>query len=195
MKLRPTQIVGLVAIVVFGGMMIFRFTQPSEKDRMEAVIRSLPSVPMPEVKMPPLDLTMPTIPAAPDLSSLPPAAAPSGITVGGVSLSPGEADPATLGSQAAKDDLYCAGAVSAEFDAKKDSVHPDQLSKWIKEQMTLEAGGIAKLRAEGIIKDEFTAKYSLRWGDLALADYKANKLRIPVATCVTRAAALPPAPG
>ena len=34
MKLKPTQIVGVVAIIVFGGGMIFRMTQPSEREIM-----------------------------------------------------------------------------------------------------------------------------------------------------------------
>ena len=42
MKLKPRQMIGLVAIVVFGGGMICASTQPSEREVMEQRLASLP---------------------------------------------------------------------------------------------------------------------------------------------------------
>ena len=52
MKLKPTQIFGLVAIRVFGGGMIFRVTQPSERAVMARRLASLPRISVPEVEFP-----------------------------------------------------------------------------------------------------------------------------------------------
>lgn len=195
MKLKPTQIVGLIAIVVFGGGMIFRLTQPSEREVMEQRLASLPriEVPAPEFPMPDLSTTTPVItpPSAPGTGSASPS--PS-FTV------PGEPDYLAIGSQAAKDDLYCSGVLSAEFDAKiavkfdpkKPETHPDNIVPLMDMQKKLDTAGIAKLKAEGLTDGGNWANFTLPYGDKAEADYKANTLRIPVATCVARATPLPP---
>lgn len=59
MKLQPRQMIGLVAIVVFGGGMLFRLTQPSEREIMERRIASLPTI---SPSMEPLELPRVEIP-------------------------------------------------------------------------------------------------------------------------------------
>ena len=185
MKLRRTQMIGAVAIVVFGGGMVWRMTQPSEREIMEKRIASLPriEVPAPEFPMPDLSstnvtVTAPTTVLGTDVSTPPPSAP--------------EKDYTILGSQDARDDLYCGGVVSAEFDAKIKTDHPDKVAPLIELQKNLESAGIKKLRAEGISKDGDWAYFTNAFVAKAKIDYDASKLRIPVATCVARAAPLPP---
>jgi hypothetical protein len=94
-----------------------------------------------------------------------------------------------LGSQAAKDDLYCAGVLRAEFDAIKADAHPDRMSILLRDGLALDEAGLAKLKAEKAI-DNAGAGASLAWTDKAAKDHAAGALRIPVATCTQRAAAL-----
>lgn len=180
MKLKPRQIIGLAAIVVFGGIMIMRFTQPSEREIMEQRIASLPRV---------------SVPA--ELPSFPPAALPSLSASATTPDASGAAlwelsgiDYYNLGSQAAKDDLYCAGVLNAEFDAIKADAHPDKLSMLLRDSRALEESGLAKLKAEKAIDDADGAGASLAWGDKAAKDYAADTLRISAAACTQRAAAL-----
>lgn len=184
MKLKRTQIVGLIAIIVFGGGMIFRMTQPSEREIMEQRLASLPRISVPEVEFP-----------MPDLSSInTTVTAPTSVLGTGAPATPAEPeiDYTARGSQEAKDDLYCSGVLSAEFDVKIKTDHPDKVVPLMDMQKKLDSAGIARLRTEGISKGEDWPYYTLAFGEKAEADYAANALRIPVATCVERASKLPP---
>ncbi len=185
MKLKPRQVIGLAAIVVFGGIMIMRFTQPSEREIMEQRLASLP--PLSDVvqipDLPPAQLYAPT-PTIPDMVATTvgddtPIWALSGI------------DHYNLGSQAARDDLYCAGVLGAEFNAIKSDAHPDRMSILIRDGQALEQTGIARLKAEGKADDNNWAGFTLAWGDKAAKDYTSNALRISVAACTKRAASTP----
>lgn len=188
-KLKPRQIIGLVAIVVFGGGMIWRATQPSEREVMQQRIDSLIAAqrenPIEFPDLPPVE--------APSANITAPLSALDGSTTGNTDnraiweLS--GIDYYSIGSQAAKDDLYCAGVISAEFEATKADVHPDKMSMMIRDMQALEEAGIAKLRAEGHIKDQFTAGYTLAWNDKAEKDYAAGAARISFADCTARATA------
>jgi hypothetical protein len=184
-KLKRTQIVGLLAIIVFGGGAIFRMTQPSEREVMEKRLASLPRVEIPAPDFP-----------MPDLSSTNTVVTPPTSTLGADADSPPPSIPPLdyiyRGSQDARDDLYCGGVVSAEFDAKIKTDHPDKVAPLIEMQKKLESAGIRKLRAEGVSKDNDWAFFTNAFVDKAKADYAAGALRIPVATCVARAAPLPP---
>ncbi|RYD91922.1 MAG: hypothetical protein EOP61_26640 [Sphingomonadales bacterium] len=177
--------IGAVAIVVFGGGMVWRMTQPSEREIMEKRLASLPriEVPAPEFPMPDLSSTNVTVtPPGSVLGtdvSTPPPSAP-------------EKDYTILGSQEARDDLYCAGVASAEFDAKIKTEHPDKVAPLMDVQKKLDSAGIRKLRAEGVSKEGDWAYFTNAFGEKAKADYAASALRIPVTTCVARAAPLPP---
>ncbi len=98
MKLKPRQIFGLGAIVIFGGIMVFRLTQPSEREIMEQRLAALPRMQVPTVDFPMPDLQYTTPPelGGDALPALAPSSAPA-------------IDYTTLGSQTARDDLYCAG--------------------------------------------------------------------------------------
>lgn len=182
MKLHPRQIIGLVAIVVFGGGMIWRLTQPSESEIMAQRIASLPrlndTIQMPD--LPPVDLPSYTVPTAPALN-----ADSSGKAIWELS----GVDYYSLGSQAAKDDLYCAGVLRAEFEAVKADVHPDKMSILIRDSQALDDAGLAKLKAENAVTDS-GAGASLAWTDKAAKDYAAGALRISADDCTKRALAL-----
>ena len=197
MKLRPTQLVGLGAIILFGGGMILRMMQPSEREVMEQRLASLPriEVPAPEFPVPDFSASSTTV--------TPPSAlnGEAGSSTSASTLSiPGEPDYLAIGSQAAKDDLYCSGVLGAEFDVriavkfdpKKPETNPDNIVPLMDMQKKLDTAGIAKLKAEGLTDGSNWANFTLPYGDKAEADYKANALRIPVATCVERASTLPP---
>jgi hypothetical protein len=197
MKLKPTQMVGLAAIIIFGGGMIFRMTQPSEREIMEKRLASLPTISAPTMEFPMPDLPSVATVTPPDLAL----GAGSGTSTPSAALSmPGEPDYLAIGSQAAKDDLYCSGVLGAEFDAKiavkfdpnKPETHPDKITPLMDMQKKLDTAGIAKLKAEGLTDGGNWANFTLPYGDKAEADYKANALRIPVTTCVDRASKLPP---
>ncbi len=179
MKLKPTQVVGLLAIIVFGGGMIFRMTQPSEREVMEKRLASLPRLEVPPVEFP-----------MPDLSVTAPVARPPGVTSAAPAVP--AVDYTALGSQDARDDLYCGGVVGAEFDLKIKTDHPDTVAPLIELQKKLESSGIRKLRAEGVSKDDDWAFYTNAHDEKAKADFAAGALRIPVAACIARAAPLPP---
>ncbi len=185
MKLTRTQIVGLVAIIVFGGGMILRLTQPSEREIMERRIASLPRIATPAPEFPPLDL-----PAIPSVT--PPTIALDSAAPAGASAPPVEKDYLAIGSQAVKDDFYCSGVLGAEFDAKIKTDHPDKVAPLLDMQKKLDTAGVEKLKAEKVSDGGDWAYFTSAYKDKANADYAAKTLRIPVETCVARAAPLPP---
>lgn len=179
-RLKPRQVIGLVAIVVFGGIMAMSLPQPGEREIMEQHLASMPSISVPT-----------------DIPALPPVNLPS-LTAS--TSATGKADEKAiwevsgvdydnLGSQAAKDDLYCAGVLRAEFEAIKADAHPDRMSILLRDGQALDEAGIARLKSEKAIEDA-GAGASLAWGDKAAKDHSANSLRIPVAACTQRATAL-----
>lgn len=179
MKLKPTQIVGVIAIVVFGGGMIFRLTQPSEREVMERRLASLPPMEVPEATYPGLDLPDMTLPSD--------AADRAAASVGALPEVPGYTN---LGSQDARDDLYCKAVLAAEFDVKI-KTEPDKAEPLLEASRKLEVAGVRKFEAEGVTNADNWASYSVAFIETARADHKAGTLRIPVADCVTRAAKLP----
>lgn len=186
MKLQPRQIIGLFAIVVFGGGLIFRLTQPSEREVMEKRLASLPSFTTTMADLPPLDLTLP-VPVAPlDLNS-PATGSPHDTPIWMMGDAPNYFN---LGSQAAKDDMYCSGVLSAEFHVRINDSHPDKASLLLRDHQALDRAGLDKLIAEGVTTEQASAGFSLAYDDKGEKDYAANALRIPVADCSARAAAL-----
>jgi len=188
MKLNSRQIIGLAAIVVFGAAAIWRFTQPSEREIMERRLASLPSLSalldMPEFTTPSLPPV--SIPTAPDL-------APGNTDMSGSDRPIWELsgiDYFNIGSQAARDDLYCAGVLNAEFNATVSTAHPDKSSLLLRDSQALEAAGVDKLKAEGHATDDTWAGFTLAWDDKAGKDHAGNALRLTAADCTARANAL-----
>jgi hypothetical protein len=181
MKLKPRQVIGLVAIVVFGGMMAFRLTQPSEREIMERRLASLPSI---QVPPPTYDLAPTLPPATLDLSIA------GATTAGSTYEPPAEPDYLNLGSQAAKDDLYCGGVLSARFNAEISTAHPDAMSLLLRDSQALDTAGVEKLKAEGLATEANWAGFTLAYDAKTKVDYTAKTLRISPEACTQRAAAL-----
>ena len=124
MKLRPLQIVGLVAIVVFGAILAFTLTKP---------------------KPDPF-----TVPGAMPLSeALPPPAEYMKPPPLGLATAP-PANPMEAGSQHAKDDLYCSGIVFAVHQSSKDDIASPEADKRRAAVIALAVAGTDKLKAEGV---------------------------------------------
>ena len=197
MKLKRTQIFGLIAIVVFGGGMIFRMTQPSEREIMEQRLASLPRMTTPTVEFPMPDLSITPAPSLPELGTAP---APDTTGASAPVILPNSGDWLSIGSQAARDDFYCSGVLGAEFDVriavkfdpKKPETHPDAVVPLMDMQKKLDTAGMEKLKAEKLSDGGDWAFFTNAYGEKAAADYKAGTPRIPVATCVERAKPLPP---
>jgi hypothetical protein len=167
MKLRPLQIVGLVAIVVFGGILVFTLTKPKlDPFTVPGAMRMNDALPPPAeyMKPPPLDL-----------AATPPA------------------NPMEVGSQEAKDDLYCSGVVFAVHQSSKDDIASPEADKRRTAVIALAVAGTGKLKAEGVATDLTTGSIADAHSEKALADVNAGVPRIAFDTCMARAAALPPA--
>jgi hypothetical protein len=192
MKLKPRQIIGLVGIFVFGGIMIMRITQPSEREIMAERLASLPTVRAP-VEMPDLPpVNIPSIngPTAPESVLNSGAAADDGRPIWEMT----GVDYFNIGSQGAKDDLYCAGVLGAEFTVVIATAHPDAASLVLRDSEALEAAGVTKLKAEGHATDNSWAGFTLAWADKAQKDYTNKTPRLSVADCTARAKSLSGAP-
>lgn len=184
MKLGPRQFIGLGAIVVFSAILVLRLTQPSEKEKMDRVLASLPTVsaPIDPIELPPLNLTAPEIPPLPDIN-LPSAATPA--------VSEPEVDYAALGSQAARDDLYCSGILRAHFNPVLKSKGVDRAGEILELSRLLAGAGVEKLRAEGLAKDLDWVYFDTAHEEAAQAAYMAGAPRITADACEARGAALP----
>jgi hypothetical protein len=164
-KLQPTQIVGLIAVLGFGGYLVVRIMQgQQDPDVLPSGVRisDLPSPSVPEPALPPLELST-TLPA----------------------------DLLNAGSQDARDDLYCSGLIYAEHLAKPGGA--EQTQKQLNAILSLAQAGTGKLKAEGAATDATTAAIADAHTDKAAADYAARTPRIALDACLTRAAALAPA--
>src|SRR6185436_15294120 len=157
MKLRPVQIVGLVAVVVFGGYLVFTLMKgPRDPDLLPSGVRIS---------------DLPTIGAEP------------------VDTTPLPADPLAVGSQDAKDDLYCSGVV---FSEALESTDASKTAKLGDIYAALAEGGRVKLVSEGVVKEAGAIAAGNAWSEKARADYKAKTLKIPLENCLKRPAALKP---
>ncbi|MDP3738407.1 MAG: hypothetical protein Q8R02_13515 [Hyphomonadaceae bacterium] len=166
MKLRPLQIVGLVGLVVFGSILVFTLTKPRpDPFTVPGAMPLSDALPPPAeyMKPPPLDL-----------ATTPPA------------------NPMEVGSQDAKDDLYCSGVVFAVHQSSKDDIASPEADKRRSAVIALAVAGTGKLKAEGVATDLTTGSIADAHSEKALADITSNVPRITFDACMGRAAALPP---
>jgi hypothetical protein len=180
MKLRPTQIVGLCAIVVFGGILVFTLTKPKRDpyavpgamvmhDAPAPVTLDIPTiapVPLP-APLTPMDGPAPAPPSTPEPAVMP-------------------ADPFAVGSQDAKDDLYCAGVMTAanKAETSKPGVKDKQI--YLSEAIGLDSAGGVLLIKENNISFEVGQIIAKAWSDKAQADYAAGAPRLSKESCMAR---------
>lgn len=163
MKLQPSQIVGLVVVVIFGGVLAWTY---------------LGAAPMHDA---------PAIANAPTLNPIPSVAPPSPLTPM-TAPPPVPSDPTSVGSGEAKDDLYCGGAIYAAHRASSDPADTKEKRRVLMVP-ALASAGADKLIKEGVASRETTAQFADAHTDRAMKDYAAGKLRISLAACEARAEA------
>jgi hypothetical protein len=105
--------------------------------------------------------------------------------------------PLAIGSQDAKDDLYCAGVIFAANPTPDSALNPTDQAVLEKNQMlgvALAESGVNKLMDQKVAHATHSSMISNAYADKAADDIKAGKPRIKLKTCVARARALPPPP-
>jgi hypothetical protein len=100
------------------------------------------------------------------------------------------AEPLKVGSQEARDMLYCSGVISAEDKARPNAPMEESLPR-LTAALALANAGRAKLEAEGATQGFVTITVDTAWGEKASEDYKAGKLAISLKACMKMAKALP----
>lgn len=108
---------------------------------------------------------------------------------------PPPADPLAVGSQDAKDDLYCAGVIFAANPSPDSALNPTDEAVLRKAQalgIMLAEAGINKLVVEKAAHATHGALISDAYAVAAAKDFDANIPRISLDDCNARAKALPP---
>jgi hypothetical protein len=166
MRLRPLQIVGLLAVLGFGTKLVLLLTEPKHDPFHLPGALPISEPIQPRVAEPPATTANATNPATTP------------------------ADLLALGSDDAKDDLYCSGLIFAAHREGPDVVS-DEAQERRANVVALASAGVEKLIAAkaadssqtGAIADAHTAK--------ATEDFAAGTPRITLDACEQRAAALP----
>jgi hypothetical protein len=109
-------------------------------------------------------------------------------------LPPPPADPLAVGSQDAKDDLYCAGLIFAENPSPDGALNPTDEAVLRKAQalgIILAESGINKIVEQKAAHATYGALIADAYTDQAGKDLAAKKPRIKLETCYERAKAMP----
>lgn len=110
-------------------------------------------------------------------------------------IPPPPADPLAVGTQDAKDDLYCAGVIFIENPSPPDALNPVDEAVLRKAQVlgiNLGESGINKLVTQKAAHATYGALIADAYTTLAAKDLKAKKPRISLEDCYARSRALPP---
>jgi hypothetical protein len=263
MKLRPTQIVGLVAIIVFGAYLVVRLIQgPRDPDLLPSGVRlsELPTISAPAFDTTPIPaepLAVGTQDARDDLycsgivfaEQLETTGVPAdeaqrrrdayaalaehgrarleveGVTKGAGAIAVANAwadkaradykassvsipfadcmtraaglkpvnDPLLVGSETARDDLYCSGVIFAVHQSKPEDVLSEDAQKRRDAVIALAEAGAAKLKTDGVATDATSASFADAHSEKAAKDFAAGKTRISFEECMGRAS-IPGAP-
>lgn len=173
MKLRPQQIVGLVAVIFFGSMLIWQLTQPKRDPfSVPGAIPLDTSAYDERVKNEAF--------GTPPASIEPPSAGVTPTTPAPIS------DPLNVGSDDAKDDLYCSGVIFAAHRASQDTLSAEA-QKRRDRVIALAERGTSKLVAAGAADATQTAAIADAHSEKAMQDYAAGSPRIPLNDCEARA--------
>jgi hypothetical protein len=107
---------------------------------------------------------------------------------------PPPADPLAVGSQDAKDDLYCAGLIFAANPSPEGALNPTDEAVLRKAQalgIVLAESGINKIVEQKAAHATHGALIADAYTDQGAKDLAAKKPRIPLETCYDRAKAMP----
>lgn len=176
MKLRPTQIVGLVAIVVFGGYLIYTLTKPKPDPFVVPGAMSVSeTIPSPAGG---------NLPGLPEETPAQPEEPPAPID-----------QPLEVGSQEARDHLYCAALLEAANPVPDQALIPAEEGRLFKarmDAMALRLVGSSMLIEEGTVADSQIDRVANAWGEIGMRDIANGDLKISLEECAERADALPP---
>ncbi len=178
MKLRPLQIVGLVAIVVFGGILVYTLTKPKPDPFVVPgavpVTETVNTPALGEVTMPGTSETLPAQPEEP----------------------PAPIDkPLEVGSQEIRDHLYCAALLEAANPVPTDALNPTDEGRIFKarmQAMSLRLVGSAMLVEEKAAHETQVDRVADAWAQIGIRDIEAGDPKISLEECGERADALPP---
>jgi hypothetical protein len=134
-----------------------------------------------------------TPPAQPDPAGAPAAPTATASTSAPSTPPPPLPDPLAVGSQDAKDDLYCSNVIFATY-APGEVLSPTDEAVRMKNEamgMTIAQAGADKLMAQGAARVTQLGAISDAYADKVAKDMKAGKPRLSLETCMKRAAALP----
>lgn len=167
MRLRPHQYVGIAAVIVFGGLLVWQLTQP-KRDPF-----SLPGAM-------PLDTKAYDEKTIEDGFGSPGAIPPPDAATAVIG------DPLGIGSDDAKDDLYCSGLLLAVHGSLQDreSAEAQQLRD---RGVTLADRGTSKLVAAGAADASHAGPIAEAHSARASTDYGNGTPRIPLVDCEARA--------
>jgi len=163
LKLKAHQWLGIAAVIVFGGKLVYELTRP-EPDPFY-----LPgALPMSDTLAGAGAVEFPMT-ALPDTSA----------------ITPPPLDPLIAGSDEARDDLYCSGLVYAAHRTMADELSPEAQARRVL-IIALDEAGAAKLRAEGIVDPAQIVEIANAQGDAGFAEFEAGIARLSVADCEAR---------
>ena len=103
-------------------------------------------------------------------------------------------NPLEIGSQGAKDDLYCSGVIFDRYGPTSDALSPTEEAIRMRNEsmgMIIAQHGADKLMAEGVARVTQLGEISDAYGDKTAKDIRDGKPRIALETCMKRAEALP----
>lgn len=99
-------------------------------------------------------------------------------------------NPTEIGSQDARDDLYCSGLIVSAYPQSQEAIVPVEQAKLDKLQaLAVMVGleGTGKLMKQGVALAPQTGAVADAWADVAYKDYVAKKPKISLDDCLTRA--------
>lgn len=111
-------------------------------------------------------------------------------------LPPPLPNPLAVGSQEAKDELYCSGVIFDKY-APGEPLSPTQEAVRMTNEglgMMIANAGADKLMAEGVARVTQLGAISDAYADKVAKDIKAGKPRLSLETCMAKAKALPAPP-
>ena len=133
--------------------------------------------------LPPATVTPPKIVAAPGALPEPSASLPKTL--------PNALD---IGSQDAKDDLYCSGVIFNRYAPTSDALSPTEEAIRMRNQgvgMIIAQHGADMLMAEGVARVTQLGEIADAYGEKTAKDIRAGNTRIGLESCIKRAEALP----
>ena len=138
--------------------------------------------------------TAPPTTAVAAIATVPKIAATTAPTQAPSTPPPPLANPLLIGSQDAKDDLYCSGVIFNRYAPSGDALSPTEEAVRMRNEgmgMIIAQQGADKLMAEGVARVTQLGDISDAYSDKTAKDIRAGQPRISLEACMKRAEAVP----